>query len=196
MIFPAKVSEVAQIMARFASPWLIGGGWAIDLFLGHETRAHQDIEIVIFRPDQQALRLYLAGWQFQKIIPRPEGGLKQVWAEDEWLELPTHEAYAERSGSAPFVLEILLNERSAADWKFRRNLAITRPLSKVSLVSPEGVPFLSPEIALLYKAKNPRAKDEQDFENTLPQLNHEQRAWLHQAIEICHPDHAWLAKLS
>ena len=40
----------------------IAGGWAIDLFLGRQTRPHHDLDIQILRRDQAALRGLLADW--------------------------------------------------------------------------------------------------------------------------------------
>ena len=46
--------------------WFFAGGWAIDLFLGKETRKHSDIEIAILRNDQ--LYLKKMNWNFKKAI--------------------------------------------------------------------------------------------------------------------------------
>ena len=54
-----KCENVSTLMAKFNKTWFIAGGWAIDLFLGKETREHKDIEIAIFRKDQLNLKTYL-----------------------------------------------------------------------------------------------------------------------------------------
>ena len=92
-------------------------------------------------------------------------------------------------------LELLLDEAWAETWRFRRNLAVTRPIAEISLRSPDGVPFLAPEIVLLYKAKEPRPHDETDFDVALPALDAPRRHWLREALEATHPGHAWLARL-
>jgi hypothetical protein len=62
--------RVAQIMAGFRYPWVVCGGWAIDLFIKRISRQHQDVDIGIWRPDQLALRTYLVarGWTPEKAI--------------------------------------------------------------------------------------------------------------------------------
>lgn len=55
-------------MKSFTKPWFIAGGWAIDLYLNKVTRQHKDIEIGIFRENQNELKKYLADWQFYKVI--------------------------------------------------------------------------------------------------------------------------------
>jgi hypothetical protein len=41
-------------MRRVNIWWAVAGGWAIDLWLGQQTRDHHDIEVVVRRDDQTA----------------------------------------------------------------------------------------------------------------------------------------------
>jgi Aminoglycoside-2''-adenylyltransferase len=43
-----KCHHITSFMLGFNKTWIFAGGWAIDLFIGKETRQHQDIEIAIF----------------------------------------------------------------------------------------------------------------------------------------------------
>lgn len=183
--------KIAQLLQGFKKPWFIAGGWAIDLFLERVTRPHEDIEIAILRQDQLALQGYLNDWKFEKVIPGQKMH-REKWDVKEWLELPVHEIHAHNAGGDPSKLEILLNESSGDEWRFRRNLKIVRPLSMIGLLSEDGIPFLSPEIVLLYKAKNPTANDEADLNNVLEVLEGERTHWLKQAIQTCHPGHPWI----
>jgi hypothetical protein len=49
---------------------------------------------------------------------------------------------------------------------------------------------------LLYKAKSPRPKDEEDFVALLPGLDDMQVMWLEKALDRCHPGHPWRNRLS
>lgn len=191
-----KPLKVAVLLADFERPWFIAGGWAIDLCLGRMTRAHKDIEIAILRDDQHAIRKHLTGWEFRKVLPRT-GGRMEPWHEGEWLAMPVHEIHAHSESGDPSALEILLDESSEEQWRFRRSLEVTRPLSMIGMRSDEGVPFLSPEIVLLYKATSLRIQDHDraDFENARPFLGGERLHWLRQAIERYRPGHPWLADL-
>ncbi|WP_460529046.1 nucleotidyltransferase domain-containing protein [Flindersiella endophytica] len=40
-------SEIAHHLTGIAAPWCVAAGWALDLFLGRQTRKHGDIEIAI-----------------------------------------------------------------------------------------------------------------------------------------------------
>jgi hypothetical protein len=37
--------RITSFMSGFNKPCFFAGGWAIDLFIGKQTRPHQDIEI-------------------------------------------------------------------------------------------------------------------------------------------------------
>ena len=49
------IEAFARIMAGFPQPWYVAGGWAIDLFGGRVTRAHEDLEVAVCRRDLGAL---------------------------------------------------------------------------------------------------------------------------------------------
>jgi hypothetical protein len=185
------VAEVAALLAGFPRPWFIAGGWAIDLFLGHATRRHEDVDVGIYRRDQRELWTHFRGWEFDKVVE----GRREAWREGEWLNLPVHEIRGRRSDGAHEEIELLLSEATDEAWVFRRDARITRPRSKAVLRTPADVPFLAPEIVLLYKAKDPKAKDREDFERTRPRLGLRQRHWLRAALETVRPGHPWLSRL-
>jgi GrpB-like predicted nucleotidyltransferase (UPF0157 family) len=172
MEFAALRSRL-EVLNPFRRPWFVGGGWAIDLFLGRESRNHQDIDIAIFREDQFELRRHLANWKWKKAV----SGTLVGWESTEWLELPIHEVHA---NSGEHQLEFLFNERRQDLWVYPRDQTITRPLADFRPES--GVPILPPEIVLLYKSKNPSEKDLADFRLLWPRLNSEARRWLADAM--------------
>lgn len=183
--------QIAALMKDFLADWFVVGGWAIDLFLEEETRFHEDIEIAVFRRDQLILRNYLDGWIFQKA----ENQTLSIWKQDEFLELPVHEIHCFQENLAPPNFEVLLNERNDNEWIYRRNPKIAKLLNESYLTSNSGVRFLRPEIVLLYKSKNPRAKDELDFQNVVERLDAESKNWLRNALTVCDSKHLWLQKL-
>jgi hypothetical protein len=191
----SQVNALAGLMSGFDRPWFVAGGWAVDLYLGRFTRPHDDIEVAIFRDDQHAMKTYLAGWVLEKAHPGRRGVL-EPWQPGERLELPVHEIHARREGSGLSHLEILLNEASDGEWKFRRNLSVTRPIALATMRTQEGMPFLGPEIALLYKANDASlGKNAADFANVLLLLDSERRVWLRHAISTCYSGHPWLQEL-
>lgn len=183
--------RVAALLERFEPFWAVAGGWAIDLFLKTETRPHADIEIVVLRRDQLLLQNRLAGWVWRKA----ENGALNVWRDGEFVEPPVHEIHGSRWPGQNTELEVLLNESDGDTWIYRRNWGVTRPLAEIFFETPDGIKFLRPEIALLYKSKAPREKDERDFAAAAARFDEAARAWLAQALAACSPGHPWLDRL-
>jgi aminoglycoside-2''-adenylyltransferase len=194
------VRTVAALLEGFESPWYVSGGWAIDLFVGTETRDHEDLEIGVARRDQMALQNFLRGWTLSKAAPSRATATGEPfevvpWVEGEWLDLPIHQVIVTRTGTNGLEWQLFLNEIRDGTWYFRRNQAIYRPESDIALVGHEGIPIIAPEIQLLYKAKERRPKDDRDFATALPRLDSRQRTWLAEGLELQHPGHAWLGRL-
>lgn len=185
-----KCHCITSLMSGFNKKWFIAGGWAIDLFIGRETREHQDIEIALFRKDQLELKKYLKEWTFKKII----NGNFSAWKSEEFLELPVHEIHALNRVSDS-KLEILLNEIKHNKWQFRMDLSISCPLESVYSYSETGIPYLNPEIVLLYKVKNTREKDHKDFISIKDHLDDAKKKWLLNAINNHNPEHKWIQLL-
>ncbi|MFG6150451.1 nucleotidyltransferase domain-containing protein [Halobacillus sp. B23F22_1] len=180
--------QVKEFMEDFEGKWLIAGGWAIDLHIGEETRDHEDIEVAVFREDLLSLSEWLQNWR-TFVVDRSRMVEDHV---DESLDKHIHEIHAHREEAK---LEILLNMKSKEQWKFRRDPQISFPLNRMNLQSERGIPYLNPEIVLLFKAKNTQVKDEQDFQSVFPYLNEQQKEWLKQALIIHQPEHHWLESL-
>lgn len=176
------------LLRSYAQRWWIAGGWALDLHIDGSPRAHQDVDVAVLREDQGSLQQYLAGWSLHKVI----NGRRLTWEAGEYLVLPVHEIHAERNAER---LEFLLNESAGETWRFRRNTNVSMPLSRLSRCTSAGIPYLCPQVVLLFKAKNPRPVDETDFARALPTLGSDERQWLARALELCHPGHDWLQRL-
>src|SRR5262249_25277670 len=81
-------------------------------------------------------------------------------------------------------------------WICRRDTRIRRRYADLIRHDASELPFLAPEVALLFKAKASRDKDCADFAGTLPLLDPGQRRWLLDALDLVHPDHPWQAALT
>lgn len=190
---PPEIRQVVNALASLRAPWAVAGGWALDLALGRVTRPHADVDVAVFREDQDALRPALPGWRFEVAV----AGALVPWEDGARLEPPVHEVHARPpAGRAGPALELLLNEREGAEWVYRRDPAVRRPLERVLRAGPGGVRMLAPEVVLLYKSKAPRAADEHDFHAARPLLDAEARAWLRAALLRAAPDHPWAAALA
>ena len=191
--------DVAAALARLRVPFFIAGGWAIDLHLGRITREHHDVDVSIQRSDQLRLHESLDGWTMKKIVPHPEGlanrGTLADWRPGERLEVPVHQINLYRHGVAEPAFQVMLEESSNDEWIYRRNPAIRMPLKRMGFHSLWGLPYLAPEIVLLFKSKHLQAHDRIDFNVALPALSSDSRIWLRAALERSFPNHEWLAAL-
>jgi hypothetical protein len=102
---------------------------------------------------------------------------------------------AYRANESEPAFEVLLTESSDREWIFRRNPEIRMPLARIGFHPLWGLPYVAPEIVLLFKAKHLEARDRIDFENALPALSPDARRWLRDALEKKHPGHEWLNAL-
>jgi hypothetical protein len=159
------------------------------------------LEISILAADQGALFERLRAWDLRLAAP---GGSLPVW-DGSWIRPPFHQVWARRGpgrpvdpdefAADPTMLGFLLEQSTAGRWVFRRHPAITRPLAGIGTTTPDGVAVVRPEIALLFKAKGSRFKDQRDFDRVLPHLDRAARAWLASVLEQAHPGHAWRGRL-
>jgi hypothetical protein len=192
---PLRVDERLSAARAILTPndiqWAVAGGWALDLFLGRQTREHADLDLAIWRADQHKLRAALTPDWVPEVA---DNGVLRPWRSEEWLSLPIHEIHARSVNREGGSLEFLLNERDDTAWINRRDTQVRRELNRAILVH-DVIPLLAPEIVLLYKSKAPRLTDEADFRVALPALTSEQREWLRLAIARWSPDHPWATDL-
>jgi len=214
---PEPLARVADLMSTFRPRWYLCGGWAVDSWLGRQTRDHADLDFVVFQDDKHALFDHLAGWQLIGHDDNVAGDSSESW-DGRRLDLPAHIHARAPDASrrlpdrldapvqAGFSLDIQLNELSGRDWIFRREPLISLPLRSCTRQSAWGLPTVGPEIILFYKANPPRwrdgqrpamrRRDERDFLALLPHLTNKQRSWLREAISLVHPGHPWLPQYS
>jgi len=198
---PGPLARAAGVMSTFRPRWSLCGGWAVDAWLGRQTREHADIDIAAFQDDQHAIFDHLAGWRLIAHDPNVAGDTSERW-DGRRLDLPAH---IHARSQDRFHLEVLLNERSSRDWIFSREPRIALPLQRCARQSAWGLPTVVPEVLLFYKAtvyfgveelKDRRPQDEPAFLALLPRLTEKQLYWLREAISLVHPGHPWLTQLS
>jgi hypothetical protein len=186
-----------QVHALFESqsrPYWIAGGWAIDYFLGRVTREHEDVDVAILRSDEQAFRAHLKDWELWP-------GLGNDQLEDQPISieqpLPAHREvlWCRPTAHTSWAFELLLNKTKGDEWVFKRDDRIRKPVSELGSVTDSGIPYLNPEVVLLFKAKNNRDKDQHDFTSARPHLSTTATSWLKESLQMVHPEHAWLNEL-
>ena len=193
---PLHPHEILSLLGNAPFQWWIAGGWSLDLFLGKQTRPHFDTDIAIARSEQSAAQKYLKEWEFFS-SKRDENGdiVLRQWETEEILGYEYPGVWARKSGKDLWRFEFLFHEISDQTWTFRYDDTVKHSFVKIGGVSPENIPYLLPEIALLYKAARLRDVDEGDFHKVLPYLNQTQRAQLLADLQKIEPEHPWLAVL-
>lgn len=193
---PLSPDEATDLLAGLPCPWWIAGGWAIDLHLGHRTRAHEDLDVVVLRRDQLLVQDQLAGWDLHAADPP---GTLRPWLPGETLPTATHDIWCRRTPDSPWALQLMLDETDGADgdrWTYRRDPRIRRDLASLDgPASDHRRRVLTPEVQLLHKSKSVREKDAADFEAVRDSLTRAQRGWLAEALSLTAPGHRWLDSL-
>ncbi len=95
----------------------------------------------------------------------------------------------------PWRFEVMLAASEGDRWLYRRDPSVSLPLAGVGGVTVDGIPYLRPEVVLLFKARTTRPRDEQDFAAALPLMDGISREWLRRALETAHPGHPWAGRL-
>ncbi|SEH01167.1 hypothetical protein SAMN05444920_11997 [Nonomuraea solani] len=186
----APLAEVVALFRRLAAPWWVAGGYAIELAVGRAFREHGDVDLGLLRRDQLGARRLLDGWDVHVAI----SGNLRPWALDEVLPEQARHIWVREQPDGPWRFQLMLDEADGQEWIYRRDPRVRRPLAGLT-VEEDGFHRLAPEVQLLYKSKDPRPKDETDFETVLPLLTEEQRRWLDEALKIVHAAHPWRERL-
>jgi Aminoglycoside-2''-adenylyltransferase len=183
-------SQVAQRLAGFGPPWYVAAGWALDLFRGRQTRKHGDIEIAIPAARFPEIRGRFPGYAYDA------AGNGRIWENATPAVLAsTHQTWLRDPATGNYLLDIFREPHDGDTWICRHDETIRLPYTDIIRHTEDGIPYLMPELVLLFKAKNLRAKDQADFDETLPHMTPRQREALAGLLARAHPGHPWLAAL-
>jgi len=182
--------DVSRRLAGVSAPWYVAAGWALDLFLGGQTREHGDIEIAVPAASFPEVRGHFPGLIFDAV------GSGRIWADagpdaldavfQTWVRDPV---------TGNYLLDVFREPHDSDTWICRRDDTIRLPYRDIIHVTRDGIPYLAPELVLLFKAKHARGKDQADFEAAVPHLTPAQRESLTGLLARVHPGHPWLAEL-
>jgi hypothetical protein len=187
---PLELGEVVRLFEDFTAPWWICGGHALELALGRSWRAHDDIDVSVLREDASRLERAFEGWD----VEIAADGVLSPWNGSVLrLDKNQNNLWCRRGTVQPWCLDITIADGNHESWIFRRDPTIRVGWEHAVLRSREGLPYLAPELQLLYKSKDVRPKDELDAKEVIPSLSPDQRERLRLLLE---PDHPWRALLA
>jgi len=187
----ASPSDGACWLASLGAPWWIAGGWALDLFAGHQSRPHKDLDVGVLRKDALPALACLAGWE---VFEAKSGVLTRLGAGAP-PRADVFSLWCRPAQAKQWALEIMLDEAKNGQWIYRRQPMIQRPLQMAIRRAEQGIPYLSPEIQLLYKSQRARKEDHFDFAHIAPKLEQSGRDWLRDSLRMIDPTHSWLPQL-
>jgi hypothetical protein len=188
--------DVAAALDGVGVPWCVVGGWSIDLFLGEQTREHEDLEIAVLHRDHLAVRQHLAPLAFCSV------GDGEVRTLDPGQPLADglHQSWGYDVDAQQWRVDVMAEPGDDETWAYRRDPRLTAPRARMIGTSAEGIPYLRPEGSLLFKAlpstKVIRPKDDADFAVCAPRLDGAARAWFAEHLAAFQPDHPWLREIS
>ncbi|TYR51444.1 nucleotidyltransferase domain-containing protein [Streptomyces parvus] len=182
--------EVARRLAGVQAPWYVAAGWALDLFRGRQTRAHGDIEIAVPAGRFPEVRRRFPGYVFDA------AGSGRIW-EDAAPDVlaAVHQTWLRDPATGDYLLDVFREPHDGDTWICRRDGSVRFPYDEIVHRTRDGIPYLAPELVLLFKAKHARPKDQADFDAAVPYLTSEQRACLAGLLDRVHPGHPWAAAL-
>jgi len=181
---------VARRLAGVGVHWYVAGGWALDLFRGGQTREHEDLEIAV-----PADRFADVARRFPDCEFHVAGDGQLAPLSDEAMR-KYHQTWARERAAGVWRLDVFREPHEGDTWIYRRDARIRRPYAQIVEHDLQGVPYLAPEVALLFKAKTARDKDLADLQGVLPLLGPDRLTWLRDALDLVHPGHAWRALVS
>ena len=187
---PWTPAEVAARLRRLDIPWAVASGWALDLFRGAQSREHRDIDIAIPAGAFDKAREALAPCEFVIV------GSGHKWpVSNREAMARTHQTWLLDPATGAYKLDLFREPHDGATWICRRDPSIRMPYTELVRQTKDGIPYVIPEVVLLFKAKATREQDELDFAGALPLLDSRAREWLRSALARVHPGHDWIARL-
>ncbi|MFZ4239655.1 nucleotidyltransferase domain-containing protein [Streptomyces murinus] len=186
-----RPEQVAERLNGVNVPWCVAAGWALDLFRGEQTRDHGDLELAVPAAGFAEIRDRFPEYAFDAV------GSGKIWADAGAEELAaTHQTWLRDPVSGQFLWDVFREPHDGGTWICRRDQSLRLPYDATIERTADGIPYLIPELVLLFKAKATRPKDQADFEGILPLLSQARRDVLGGWLARVHPGHDWTAELA
>lgn len=179
---PYPVHDLAPLFAGAPFRWWVSGGIALELHCGRTWRDHADTDIGVLRKDTAAVYEWMDGWE----LAVAAGGVLSTWS-GRPLSEGEHNIWARRSGERDWEIDFTVGAGTNDQWVYRRDSRISRAWRTAVLYTDSQLPYLAPDIQLLFKSKTPRAKDEDDAGRAIPLLGFSERSFLAANLPAEHP---------
>ena len=209
------IKQANDILSGKNFEYAFCGGLAIDLFLGYNSRRHSDIDISVYWKDRSTIILYMQSLGFKIYEMLGEGKAHQVTdVNNQFYKKRNIFCCTDDCELVSFIktneegivlidfkhigqtklnfIEFLFNDKTDKDFLYARNHKIKQALNSAVLCK-NGIPYLSPEMCLLYKSTDTeRAGYQSDYDAAISKMSKVQKEWFYQALQIMFPEgHKW-----
>ncbi len=209
------IRQANKLLENCGFQYAFCGGWAIDLFIGEETRKHGDIDILAYWPERNTIIQYMQSLGFHVYEMLGNGKAHQITDIRDQIKSKRNifcctqdcelvRLLATDKTDVYFIdfkhigqtklnfIEFLFNDKDDTALLYARNHAIKLALTDAVLYK-DHLPYLAPEMCLLYKSTDTEREGYQsDYENAVANMNQRQRRWLNDALAIMYPQgHKW-----
>lgn len=182
--------EVEDVFMDATFRWWISGGHALELHTGRSWRSHGDLDVGVLRSEANEVFSWLANWDLW-VAARSK---LRVWrGEALEIHLDENNVWARENSESPWRFDLNISSGDEAEWTYRRDRRTRRAWHAAVLRTPDGLPYLAPELQLLFKSQNPRPKDDLDATQVIPLLDADQSAFLADHLD---DDHPWKHQVS
>jgi len=181
---PLTLDDAVLTFAAAPCRWWISGGHALELHRQRSWREHDDTDVGVVRGDLPAVYALLSHWELHVAA----AGQLTPWR-GEPLSTDRHQnnVWCRLTASAPWQLDVTIGEGSKDNWIYRRDPTVQLPWDLAVLRTTDGIPYLAPELQLLFKSNNVRPKDDVDAAEVIPTLDARQHDFLARQLSADHP---------
>lgn len=179
---PMPPELLPGLLAECGARWIVAGGRAARI--GAPPRHHEDTDVSIAAADLGPIRQALRDWHLWEAS---DGALKPLLP-GVALSPDCEQLWVRRAAGQPWRFEFLLDRLSTdSEWVYKRDTRVRLSWNRAAH-TVDGVEYLRPEVALLFKAKNDRPKDRADL--LAAHLDPAGRDWLARTLDLL-GQHEW-----
>lgn len=183
---PLTIGSVIETFAPASFRWWVSGGHALELHEQRSWRDHDDTDVGVVRSDLSDVYEFLSHWD---VHVAAAGQLTRWGGESLAADRHQNNLWCRTTAAVPWVLDVTIGAGSDERWVYRRDPSVQVPWDVAVLRTGDGVPYLAPELQLLYKSHRVRPKDDIDAAEVIPGLDASRREFLAKALAPGHPWH-------
>lgn len=184
---PLSLKKALAAFTGASFRWWICGGVALELYAEDAWRPHEDLDVGILRTEANSVYNWLSPawdlWVAARGTLTPWHGQALDRGEDE------NNVWARERPDTPWRFDLTVGDGNDVEWIYRRDEFIRQPWNTTVQRTIDDIPYLTPEIQLLFKSKNPRPKDDLDAKEVIPLIDARQRRFLTANLRTDHPWH-------